>query len=260
MVKEVLVVGVNKVGKTSVIKGLAETGDHQTKVQDNFISQECGEWRAERQNIHYHFREAPGLAEAIRSDIDENNKLAHLEQLTIFAYRPIDLVIFVTRYGTIHSNTKDMYVVVTTVMPKTIPIICVVTGCENELDMNQWVEINRPYFERNGMIFREMLATCFGRGGRMEEVFVSLRKESATDLWETIDEILRSSTFNNKIRSIDQSTEHKNDDKVLSDTHGGSKKSSKFVEPHTDYAKKTKKDTSTCPSGSTYSWRSLFLR
>lgn len=216
--KELLVIGVNKAGKTSVIEGLADAGSHQTKPVDDFIAESFQQRIVEYKAATYRFTEAPGLAEAVKNDKDEDQKLAHLEQLAMYSEHNFDLILFVSRNGTIHSNTKDMYTIVKHVMRKNIPMIGVITGCENELDLDRWAQKNRPHYERSGMKFNELIGTCFGRGGRMESVFAELRQESAIDLWKVIQCVLYptdGSVRNNTI-STEESSEQKKVDKTLS--------------------------------------------
>ena len=218
MTKQLLVVGVNQAGKTSVIRALADTSEHHTSFGSDFATRELGQCIVERNNVKYHCTEAPGVAEAVKNHMDEDHKLAHLEQLTLLASHPIDLLLFVSRSGTIHNNTKDMYTLINNVMPKNIPMIGVITGCENESDMNQWARTNRPHFERHGIMFDEMVGTCFGRGGRMESVFVELRQESARDLWAIIDQTFRSHPIQTKRNAKTQAGEK--DNRKTSSGHG----------------------------------------
>ena len=75
-----------------------------------------------------------------------------------------------------------MCALLTDLIPDKPPIICVVTVCVNELDMNQWAETNRAHFERNQMFFGRILGTCFACGGRLEKAFAPLRKDSGENL------------------------------------------------------------------------------
>jgi hypothetical protein len=162
----------------------------------------------ERKSVKYRFFETAGLAEVIKNQEDEDYKISLLDQLLNFAVYPIDLIIFVTRSGTIHFDTQDMYALVVDIMPKTIPIVCVVTGCENEWDMNRWAQANEPHFTRNHMMFQQILGTCFGHGGRFETVFGPLRKESSTHLWNSIESLLVDDVATSGIRSTEISRNH----------------------------------------------------
>lgn len=171
MAKRVLIVGVNKVGKSSVVQALAEqNGDGPHPAS--------GEWLFIRRGIEYRFIEASGLAEAVKSQIDQERKMTHLIQLAIFTHDTIDMIIYVTRQGTIHNDARDIYTLVAGVTREAVPIIWVVTGCENEIDMDQWAETNRSHFERNQMFFNRILGTCCASGGRLQAAFAPLRKES----------------------------------------------------------------------------------
>ncbi|CAF1547156.1 unnamed protein product [Adineta ricciae] len=205
MAKQILVVGINTVGKTSVIQGLAEESNTNKPLNEDVFHQPENRILLEREKHQYCFIEMAGLAEAIKSKEDEDYKVNLLYSLLEFKKCQIDLIIFVTRSGTIHSNDRDMYVLIASIMPDT-PKICVVTGCENEFDMNQWAKANEAHFTRNNMVFQQILGTCFGRGGRFEKVFGPLRKESSIHLWNCINSLLDDNAASSDIKSIEATT------------------------------------------------------
>ena len=194
MAKRILIIGVNKAGKSSVVQELAEqNGDdpYSASSERSLI----------RRGIEYRFIEAAGLAEAVQTQIDEERKIIYLKQLTVLTSNAIDLIIYVTRQGTIHNDARDIYTLVAGLICDKVPIICVVTRCENEFDMNQWAETNRSHFERNQMFFNRTLGTCFARGGRLEAVYAPLRKESGENLWKAIEQVLLNSHSQNRRKS-----------------------------------------------------------
>ncbi|CAF0964094.1 unnamed protein product [Adineta steineri] len=91
------------------------------------------------------------------------------------------------RIGTITQTEKDNYDMFCKVITNgQIPVICVITGCENEDPMSEWVITNESTFSRNEMTFNAMVGTCFAKGGRFEQNYRPLREESATMVWEAI--------------------------------------------------------------------------
>lgn len=57
-----------------------------------------------------------------------------------------------------------------------VPTLLVLTGCENELPMHQWVDDHRQAF--NAYNYKELVATCFAQGGALESHFAPLRAHS----------------------------------------------------------------------------------
>ncbi|CAM4979071.1 unnamed protein product [Rotaria socialis] len=99
----------------------------------------------------------------------------------------MNLLIYVMRIGTISQTEKDnVNMFCNVITGNMIPTICVITGCENEEPMTQWVTNNRHIFQQNGMVFMDMVGTCFASGGRFETSFKPLREDSARRVWDAI--------------------------------------------------------------------------
>lgn len=71
-------------------------------------------------------------------------------------------------------------------MQRTIPVLCVVTGCENEENMQNWSDKNSVHFINTNMLFQSMVGVCCAKGGRFESTFVALREESKGIVWQNI--------------------------------------------------------------------------
>ena len=67
-----------------------------------------------------------------------------------------------------------------------IPVILVVTGCENEEPMNSWVDRNGHEFIKDNMKYAQIHATCFAKGGRLENAYKELRNESKDIILKSI--------------------------------------------------------------------------
>ncbi|MDP3108673.1 GTPase domain-containing protein [Hydrogenophaga sp.] len=57
-----------------------------------------------------------------------------------------------------------------------VPSLMVLTGCENEEPMTKWVDEHRSAFNRYN--YKDLVATCFAQGGKLEEHYAPLREQS----------------------------------------------------------------------------------
>lgn len=57
-----------------------------------------------------------------------------------------------------------------------VPSLMVLTGCENEEPMTKWVDDHRAAFNRYN--YKDLVATCFAQGGKLEEHYAPLREQS----------------------------------------------------------------------------------
>lgn len=69
---------------------------------------------------------------------------------------------------------------------KKIPIIVIITGCEDNDPMECWFEENKQYFDNSGLKFDATVSTCFAEGGRLESIYGPLREESKCKVWDAI--------------------------------------------------------------------------
>lgn len=92
-----------------------------------------------------------------------------------------NLIIMVMAKGVISQSVKQNYHLFIECLTKNeIPAICVVTRCEDDEPLNNWVVANRAEFISQGMNFNHMVGTCFAqeREGRLANIFEKLTKES----------------------------------------------------------------------------------
>mgnify|MGYP006334343335 CR=1 FL=1 len=67
-----------------------------------------------------------------------------------------------------------------------IPVILVATGCENETPMSAWADANSILFAEGGFDYKEIVATCFSKGGKFERSFGPLRRKSTKAVLDAI--------------------------------------------------------------------------
>lgn len=90
------------------------------------------------------------------------------------------------RAGRVLEDTITNYTLATKNYPN-IPIICVVTGCENIEPMKSWVDENKKILENHNLKYSAVVATCFaGKGGRMGNMLAKLVKDSVDSVWSVI--------------------------------------------------------------------------
>lgn len=95
------------------------------------------------------------------------------------------LLVQVTRASRITKEHDDDYTFfVEKMTQKRIPVLLVVTGCENEHPMSAWVDKNQDAFSR--FSYKEIVPTCFASGGLLEEFFAPLRCQSREQLLRSV--------------------------------------------------------------------------
>lgn len=202
--KRILVLGASSAGKTSLINALTEQNQPVNNSADGGTLETMKFDIYEHNGMNYEFIDSAGLFQAVRGDLLSDKQLfEHLCDLLDYARSGIHLLIFVTRNGTIHQFTQDIYNLVINVMcDEKTPAICVVTGCENEENMSDWVNKNKQHFSKNRMNFEAIIGTCFAKGGRMEVAYSPLREQSSNEVWEAIEKhVLHESKFRMTDRS-----------------------------------------------------------
>ena len=118
-----------------------------------------------------------GLHESLEGTVPADQAALALVDLLQSAREGFHLMIHVSRAGRLtRQHEQDHELFVEQLTQHRVPCLLVVTGCENEEPMTQWVEQNRASFERFG--YAGIVATCFGRGGPLESHFAPLRQAS----------------------------------------------------------------------------------
>lgn len=118
-----------------------------------------------------------GLHESLDGTVPADQAAQALVELLASARDGFNLMIHVARVGRLtRQHEQDHALFVDQLTQGRVPCLLVVTGCENEAPMTQWVDQNRGSFERFG--YAGIVATCFGRGGPLEPHFAPLRLAS----------------------------------------------------------------------------------
>lgn len=122
-----------------------------------------------------------GLNESDKGTVKATEAFKNLLELIKNSSNGYNLLIHVAR-GRITKSLQDNYkFFVETVAQKKIPVILIVTNCEGIEPMSLWEEENRVHFEKQGLDYMEVIATCFGETEIQDfkPRFDRLRKESS---------------------------------------------------------------------------------
>lgn len=131
--------------------------------------------------------EAVGLTEIDASAGSSKKTFLALTALLEKCKEGVNLAIYVRDKSRILEDDEANYgMFVKTLCQNTIPVICIVTHCEDNLNLSDWPAANSTEFTRRGFLFADMRGTCFGKGGRFESVFAALRAESTQSVVNSV--------------------------------------------------------------------------
>ncbi|CAF3369468.1 unnamed protein product [Rotaria socialis] len=185
--RNVLVFGSSNAGKTSMINMLTHNNYPVNNSACGCTFETVSIPPVTNGEIQYHFLDTAGLNETDKGTVKSKDAVKNIVKLLKHSKSGMNLLIYVMRIGTISQTEKDnVNMFCNVITGNMIPTICVITGCENEEPMTQWVTNNRHIFQQNGMVFMDMVGTCFASGGRFETSFKPLREDSARRVWDAI--------------------------------------------------------------------------
>lgn len=118
-----------------------------------------------------------GLHEGNGGTVPADRAVLQLVELLEKAKGGFSLLVHVTRASRITKDFEDDHeFFVEKMTQRKIPVLLVVTGCENEAPMQAWVDKNRSSFTKFG--YHEIVASCFAEGGALESHYEPLRRQS----------------------------------------------------------------------------------
>lgn len=181
----VLVFGATGVGKTSLcntLTGRSRPTDNGAKgitaKSHLYAPFQTGDNRIE-------LIDTVGLHESSHGTVSAEQSVMDLVSLLEKARDGFNLLIHVTRASRITKEHDDDYAFFVEKMTEgRIPVILVMTGCENEQPMGAWVARNQQAFSR--FSYKMLIPSCFASGGPMEQYFAPLRIQSRDVLCEAI--------------------------------------------------------------------------
>lgn len=141
--------------------------------------------------IDIHLTDTVGLNEGSKGTVSPTDAIKSLIKLLKKSVEGYSLLIQVMRCGRITKDLEDNYkFFFEALCQEKIPILLIVTHCEEEEPMSVWIEQNKHSFEHYNFNYHEMIATCFAKGKRekLEEIYAPLRVESKKNVIEAIKE------------------------------------------------------------------------
>ena len=210
--KRVIVVGSSGVGKTSMVSALTENSYQPINMFDPSSKPVMPMQNVSRSDINYEFITIEDPFNVINRKANEEHVRHYFAQVIEQITNGLCLILYVFHSGTVHQDCLDIYnLFVDILCEKQLPVVGVVTYCENEDPMETYADCNRNSYERNGMNFAKVISTCFVRNGVLGRVCKNLREESTQHVWEMIDSYsLKSNIIVSYTRhqSVNETAEH----------------------------------------------------
>lgn len=186
----ILVFGETGTGKTSLCNALSgqkmPTSDRAVGV--TFHSQNYLPFT--RHDCPFILTDTVGLNEGDKGTVTATEAFKNLLELVRKSENGYNIFIQVAHQKITKSLCDNYKFFVETVAQKKIPVILVVTGCENIEPMSLWEEQNRHYYEEQGFDYKNILATCFAETviPDFKPRFDGLRLESKIKVLSTIEQ------------------------------------------------------------------------
>jgi GTPase SAR1 family protein len=182
----VLVFGASGTGKTSLCNTL--TGQSKLAESGAFsVTTSTHQYDPINSGSHsITLIDTPGLNEYSQGKVPRERAILQLVDLIKTSEQGFSLLIQVMRFSdriTV-DHAADHKFFVQKMAQGEIPVLLVVTGCENEIPMSSWLEKSRSAFSR--FRYAKILATCFAQAGDRRSRLVKLRNESKTALTKAI--------------------------------------------------------------------------
>lgn len=176
----VLVFGETGTGKSNMICELIGISPQTEVPVDNAVLKITKYPENSIQNHSYQFFELDFFHNIPRKEINSRS-LENLCELVTGANYGFNLLIFVVRDGSLSSNSINMYrFIVDVVTEACIPVIMVITHCENYEKLDEHGHLWRENYFANDYLCQEFLAVSFLNRGRKAEALSSLRDRSKT--------------------------------------------------------------------------------
>jgi GTPase SAR1 family protein len=130
-----------------------------------------------------------GLNESDKGAVKARTAIKLLINLLRDSQEGYSLLVHVFRKGRPTKAEVDNYrLFVNAIAGSTIPVISVVTGCEDVEPMSNWSKINYPILEELGLKYQDVVCTCFATSGKEElnNIYQSLREDSVNGISNSI--------------------------------------------------------------------------
>lgn len=185
VVLRVLVFGTTGIGKTSLCNALTgrsrQTGNGARGVTAK--SHICAPFSAKGKKIQ--LVDTVGLHESSSGTVPAEEAFGHVVEILTNAKDGFNLLVHVSRAGRLtKEHQEDFEFFVEKLTLRKIPVVLVLTACENVTPMNSWVDDNKSQFDAFG--YAELIGTCFATGGPLETHYAPLRRQSKAEVIRSI--------------------------------------------------------------------------
>lgn len=140
--------------------------------------------------IRYEFFDTAGLNETDEGTVPSRQAVNNLIQLIQTSSHGFNLFIHVANARARINRTfqKNHHLFYQALAAASVPLLLVITGCEDVEPMSAFIEQNADYFRINNIQYTRAVATCFAvaQTARLAAVYDQLRNESALAVWEAV--------------------------------------------------------------------------
>ena len=175
----VLVFGSTGTGKTSLCNELTgqEMQANSSARGNTFETHTYAPFKSGRNT--FVITDTVGLNESDKGTVSAKEAAAQLVNLLVEAKDGFSILVHVFRIPRVtEAHDKNYQFFVQEMTQGNIPVLLVATGCENEVPMSAWAKENAKVFQEDRYDYKEIIATCFAKGGRYEASNAPLRIES----------------------------------------------------------------------------------
>ena len=177
VVLRVLVFGTTGIGKTSLCNALTgrsrPTGNGARGVTAK--SHICAPFSSKGAKIQ--LVDTVGLHESSSGTVPAEEAFGHVVEILTNARDGFNVLVHVSKAGRLtKQHQEDFEFFVEKLTQRKIPVVLVLTGCENVTPMSAWVDENKSQFDAFG--YAELIGTCFATDGPLETHYAPLRRQS----------------------------------------------------------------------------------
>lgn len=177
----VLVFGTAGSGKTSLCNALTNEnqliGDGAKGVTRDHYKYQTVELNGKPVSIN----DTVGLNESDKGAVKAKTAIKLLINLLRDSQEGYSLLVHVFRKGRpTKAEVENYHLFVNAIAGSTIPVISVVTGCEDVEPMSKWRDENVTTLEELGLKYQDVVCTCFAKSVKKElnDIYLSLRQDS----------------------------------------------------------------------------------
>ncbi|KIL54350.1 hypothetical protein M378DRAFT_28761 [Amanita muscaria Koide BX008] len=166
----IIVFGESGVGKSSLINMITGTDSAATSNEAVGCTFQSASYDVELKGRKYRLWDTIGLNEGERGTASPERSIQDLQSLVLnLQHEGVNLLVYCIRGSRIRDIIKINYDLFWKIIcNEQVPIVVVVTGLENEEDMEEWWTNNRPDFAAREMRFHDHACVTTTKGKRMK--------------------------------------------------------------------------------------------